>query len=117
MTSHLSEVLDKNKSLSPAVLHFFANYPYPLDVIATRWPASLEYQAQVFKSFVTLSPNYEQLRSNCKWRRFPPLAWELVHYLGLKSTTFQLLLFTAALRRTWRVPHNNQQLHYEDQAT
>jgi hypothetical protein len=113
----MSEVLDENKHLSPTVLHFFANYPYPLDVIATRWPASLGHQTQMFKSFVTLSRNYEQLKLTCERRRFPPLAWELAHYLGLRSTTFQLLLFTAALRRTWRVPQNNQQLHYEGQAT
>jgi hypothetical protein len=112
----MSEVLDVNKNLSPAVLHFFANYPYPLEVIAKRWPSALQNQAQIFMSFVALSRNYEQLKLTCERRRFPPLAWELAQYMGLRSTTFQLLIFTAALRRIWRVRQNNQQAHYEAQA-
>jgi hypothetical protein len=113
----MSEVLEANKYLSPAVLHFFANYPYPWDLIAKRWPVAVERQVQTFLSFVRLSHNYDTLKLNCALRRFPPLAWELALQLGLGSTTFQLLLFTATLRSMWRTSQNKDQPRYEAQAT
>ncbi|KAF2820454.1 hypothetical protein CC86DRAFT_374592 [Ophiobolus disseminans] len=113
----LRDVLDSNQKLSPTVLHFFSNYPYHIEVIRTKWPAGFEEQAQGFLSFVASSTNYESLKLTCEGRRFPPVTWELAHYLGLESTTFQRLLFTAILRRIWReVPRNALQSQYEVEA-
>ena len=113
----MHDVLDSNKKLSPAVLHLFSHYPHHLEVIRTKWPAGFEHQAQKFLSFVASSAKYAALKLTCERRRFPPVAWELPHYLGLESTTFQRLLFTAILRCIWRgVPQTNLQSQYEAQA-
>ncbi|KAF2032932.1 hypothetical protein EK21DRAFT_59641 [Setomelanomma holmii] len=114
----LQDVLDSNNHLSPAVLHFFSNYPYPLQEILARWPATLEHYTRKFCSFIAHSPNYDRLRLTCESRRFPPVAWELAHCLALSSITFQCLLFTAFLRCIWRgVPRDNPlQVQYEKRA-
>jgi hypothetical protein len=113
----MQDVLDSNKHLSPAVLHLFANFPYPLEEIRAKWPLSLEQQSWTFVSFVEHSHQYGSLKLTCEKRRFPPVVWELAHYLGLSSTTFQRLLFTAILRCIWRgVSQNPLQVRYEAQA-
>jgi hypothetical protein len=112
----MQNVLDSNKHLSPVVLHFFSNYPYPLEKLFARWRSTLERQTRIFLSFIAHSPNYDKLSINCLTRRFPPVAWELAHYLSLSSMTFQRLLFISLLRRIWNVPRNPLQLQYEAQA-
>ncbi|KAH7086374.1 hypothetical protein FB567DRAFT_69456 [Paraphoma chrysanthemicola] len=113
----MQKVLDYNKHLSPAVLHFFANFPYPLHELHMRWISTLEQQTRIFLSFVAYSSNFDHLRITCERRRFPPVAWELAHYLSLNSTTFQRLLFTAILRGIWLgVPQTPLISQYETRA-
>jgi hypothetical protein len=113
----LQDVLDLNEKLSLAVLSFFSNFPYSLDRIREKWPTGFYEQTQMFCSFVEHAPRYDQLKLTCETRRFPPVAWELAHYLGLGSATFQRLLFTACLRSIWRgVQSNTQQSLYEARA-
>ncbi|KAF2128064.1 hypothetical protein P153DRAFT_319313 [Dothidotthia symphoricarpi CBS 119687] len=113
----MRNVLDVNDHLSPAVLHFFSNYPFPMDQISTVWPHMFERQAQSFMRFVGYSANYDQLRITCERRKCPPNTRELVE-LGIVSTTFQRLLFTAFLRRLWQAvpPQQQMQKQFEDQA-
>jgi hypothetical protein len=113
----MHDVLDSNETLSPGVLHFFSNYPYTLNAIGTRWPATSWQQSQLFLNFVNHSPNYDQLKQICERRRCPPLARELALDLRIPSTTFQRLLFTAFLRCIWRaVPQNSKQARFEADA-
>jgi hypothetical protein len=113
----MREVLDENNRLSPAVLHFFANYPYPFETIAKEWPVTTEFQVQAFMYFVNRSQNYETFKLSCERRRFPPLAGELAHYLGLESITFQLRIFTAILRNLFGAAQSNLRTRYEKEAT
>ncbi|KAI4622731.1 uncharacterized protein J4E87_006298 [Alternaria ethzedia] len=103
----LHDVLDANHILSPSYLHFFSHFPYPMQQIAAMWPATFEYQAQLFRQFVDQSPNYNQLKAICEHRRFPPLVRELVVELRIHSLTFQRLLFTAFLRCICRAVVSN----------
>ncbi|KAI4921005.1 hypothetical protein J4E85_009120 [Alternaria conjuncta] len=103
----LHDVLDANHILSPSYLHFFSHFPYPMQQIAAMWPATWEYQAQLFRQFVDQSPNYNQLKAICEHRRFPPLVRELVVELRVHSLTFQRLLFTAFLRCICRAVVSN----------
>lgn len=113
----MQDVLDTNKSLSTAVLHLFANFPHPLEEIRAKWPLTLESQTWTFVSFVERSHQYGSLKLTCEERRFPPVAWELAHHLGLSSPTFQRLLFTAVLRNIWRGGTQSYlQRQYEDRA-
>jgi hypothetical protein len=113
----LSEVLDSNHILSPAYLHFFSNFPYPMQQIAAMWPAKFEHQAHLFRLFVVQSQNYHQLKEICEGRRCPPLARDLASDLRIASPTFQRLVFTAFLRCMWRaVPPNPLFTSFEAQA-
>jgi hypothetical protein len=110
-------VLETNKHLSPAVLHFCARFPYQLGDIRARWPATFAHQARMFISFVSYSQYYKEVTQTCEARRFPPLAWELTQRLGLTSSTFQRILFTAVLRILWqRVPLDKHRSKYEAEA-
>lgn len=113
----MRNVLESNKQLSPAVLHFFAGYPYQLEDIRARWPATFDHQTHLFLSFVRYSQYYKDVTQTCEARRFPPLAWELSQRLGINSSTFQRILFTAVLRALWQwlPPHENRS-KYEAEA-
>ena len=113
----MHNVLDSNDTLSPAVLHFFANFPYPLEQTAARWPAEFQRQGQLFLLFITQSPNYDPLKIMCAKRKCPPLARELSIDLKICSPTFQRLLFTAMLRVVWRqAPQSPLQARLEHDA-
>jgi hypothetical protein len=79
--------------------------------IAAMWPATFEYQAQLFKQFVDHSPNYNHLKAMCEHRRCPPLARELAIELRIPSLTFQRLLFTAFLRCICRAVISNSNVN------
>ncbi|KAL1795173.1 hypothetical protein ACET3X_006989 [Alternaria dauci] len=99
--SMLTDVLDLNSKLSPNYLHLFANFPYPMQQIADRWPAKFEHQANLFKQFVVQSQDYNKLKTWCRRRASPPLASVFAVELRIASPTFQRLLFTALLRSLW----------------
>jgi hypothetical protein len=113
----MHDVLDANETLSPSVLHFFSNYPYSQHAIAAMYPATFQYQSQLFLAFIAHSPYYDQLKQICESRRCPPLTHELALDIRIPSTTFQHLLFTAFLRCIWRaVPQNSKQSRFEADA-
>ncbi|CAO2658172.1 Nn.00g074320.m01.CDS01 [Neocucurbitaria sp. VM-36] len=116
-TKMIQRVLDVNNTLSPAVLNFFSNFPYPLEVIGAKWPSQFQRQAEQFLLFVTHSPDLNQMLHECKARRYPPLVRELTVDLRIASPTFQRLLFTSFLRSMWRANDRNQlQAQYEAHA-
>jgi hypothetical protein len=115
----LRDVLDKNESLSPAVLHFFANFPMPLLRLSEMFPQRFEQEALMFLNFMQQSANFKELGTICERRHYPLLMRELVHDLGITSAIFQRICFTASLRRlwfTWGMLNPQVQGHYENQA-
>ncbi|KAJ4366484.1 hypothetical protein N0V83_008120 [Neocucurbitaria cava] len=113
----IRQVLDSNDTLSPAVLSLFCRFPYPLDVVGAKWPSQMQHQAELFLSFMTHSPNIDQMKRICRERRYPPLVRELAVDLRIASPTFRRLLFTSLLRSMWKSnPQTQLQAHYEAQA-
>ncbi|KAH7390897.1 hypothetical protein DE146DRAFT_146542 [Phaeosphaeria sp. MPI-PUGE-AT-0046c] len=113
----LQTVLDDNKKLSDDVRLFFAEFPYSLHTIYKMWPAGFHEQLAKFSFFMFSSQHYGSLRANCRQRRFPPLAWELVDHLALDSQILQGVLFRSVLRCIWQaVPANEARTRYEQQA-
>jgi hypothetical protein len=113
----MREVLGCNSTLSPVALAFFSSYPYTWETIGLRWPVVFNQKIQSFLFFVSLSSHYATLKLTCERRRFPPLAWELVQYLGIESTTLQRILFTAVLRTLWQgASLNDEALRLEHEA-
>jgi hypothetical protein len=98
----MEDVLDRNSKLSPAALAFFSSYPYTWERISVEWPMMRDQQIRAFAYFVSLSKSYAPFKFFCERRRYPPLAWELAHYLGIESTVLQRILFTAVLRTLWQ---------------
>ncbi|KAF1914360.1 hypothetical protein BDU57DRAFT_519318 [Ampelomyces quisqualis] len=110
----IQNVIDSNTNLSPTVVNFFATYPYDFSEIMAKFPVALERRIRMFVSFISLSPNYTPLRASCQRRRFPPLPWEMVHYLGIDSPTFRRLLYISILRNIWQgSPQTARHAHYE----
>jgi hypothetical protein len=113
----MHDVLVANLTLSPAVVQFFCDYPYPMRTIEAMWPTTFRQQSHFLLMFVAHSPNYDRLKQTCERRRCPPLARELALDLRIPSTTFQRLLFTAFLRYIWRAaPQNSQLARFEADA-
>ncbi|CAN9320808.1 unnamed protein product [Alternaria sp. RS040] len=113
----LKEVLDSNHNLAPNCINFFINFPYPIEQIASQWPAKFVHQTQRFGHFVAQSQNYRQVKAVWLTLRRPPLARDLAVQLGIASPTFQRLLFTAVLRCSWRgVLSNPTYTSFEAQA-
>ncbi|XP_014558350.1 hypothetical protein COCVIDRAFT_94692 [Bipolaris victoriae FI3] len=103
----LQDILEPNHILSPGVLYFFTNYPYPMRQIYDTWPSGFNYQVHLFRMFVAHCLNYEYLKSTCDQRRYPPLARELDTTLCIPSPMFQRLIFTAFLRYLWHANQKN----------
>ncbi|KAF2476125.1 uncharacterized protein BDR25DRAFT_310507 [Lindgomyces ingoldianus] len=97
----MRDVLDGNEKLSSPVLFFFANFPLPAPRIKRNWPRRYEQEQRTLFHFITCSTNYDNLSLACQQRKYPPLAGELVHDLGIVSIIFQKIVFTAILRRIW----------------
>lgn len=113
----MQNILDSNEILSPAVLVFFAGFPYSLQELGTRWPNTFQYHGQLFSLFISQARNCDGLKRICEKRRFPPVVRELAIDLRISSATFQRLLFTAFLRYIWRhAAHSPQQIRFENDA-
>ncbi|KAF5846149.1 hypothetical protein GGP41_008609 [Bipolaris sorokiniana] len=98
----LQDILEPNHNLSSGVVHFFSNYPYPMQNIYANWPSGFDHQVYLFSMFVAHCLNYEYLRNMCDQRRYPPLARELDTTLCIPSTILQRLVFIAFIRYLWR---------------
>ncbi|KAF2681053.1 hypothetical protein K458DRAFT_254796, partial [Lentithecium fluviatile CBS 122367] len=112
----MRETLDMNEHLSPAVLRFFANFPMPLALLGQLYPQRHGQEALMFFNFMQQSVNFDQLRATCERRNCPPLVQELVYDLGITSTVFQRIVFTASLRRLWSlwsVPNEQMRTQFE----
>ncbi|KAF2259525.1 hypothetical protein CC78DRAFT_57362 [Lojkania enalia] len=116
----LQEVLDSNSTLSSEVMHFFANFPYPLTQISLNWPRRYEQEQQMFLNFMVYSANFDTLKAVCAQRKCPPLPRDLFHDLGIASLVFQRIVFTAVLRRIWGAwaptPQPAHQSQFEESA-
>jgi hypothetical protein len=114
--SLLQEVLDDNKQLSAVVLTFFATFPYPVDVLASRWPARYQQAEHGFANFVKYSANVGALRQASERRRVPPTPREFAS-CAITSVMFQRLLFRSIIRVLWAgsppIPEKGQ---FENQA-
>ncbi|KAF2174894.1 hypothetical protein K469DRAFT_680739 [Zopfia rhizophila CBS 207.26] len=97
----MTEVLDSNENISPALLRFFAEFPMPIGQIALSWPLRYERELGMFCRFIDLSSRYSNLKLVCQQRQFPPLVRELRNDLGITSYMLQRIVFTATLRSFW----------------
>jgi hypothetical protein len=97
----MRDCLDRNEILSPAVLRFFANFPMSLPRLAHRFPRRFEHEATTFFNFMQQSIHFDAVKAKCEQQNCPPLMRELVYDLGISSTVFQRIVFTAILRRIW----------------
>ena len=115
----MRDCLDRNEILSPAVLQFFAKFPVPLSSLGHHFPRQFEQEATSFLSFMQMSANFDAVRTMCEQRNYPPLMRELFYDLGISSTVFQRIVFTAILRRIWslwRISNTQVQSQFERQA-
>lgn len=100
----MHNILDSNEHISPALFSFFIEFPMPLWALAAEYCVMFQHQVHLFVVMLGQIGHFEELRSICKARRFPPLANELADDLAIASPTFRRLVFTACLRGITKVP-------------
>jgi hypothetical protein len=100
-------VIQSNDLLSPQCLRFCATFPHPLEYLQETWPVASLHESRAFVALVQRSVKFDMLRADCEVRGFGPLAHELVHLLGIVSSTFQILVFTAISRRIYNLDQSS----------
>lgn len=98
----VSMLLYPNEHLSRPRLEWFSTFPCPLQHLLR---VSTLYQGAVIevRLFLTvLMTEMRKLESLCIQRDYPPLTYELVNNLQLKSRTFQRVVFRAIHQSMWK---------------
>jgi hypothetical protein len=98
----LDTTLALNSQLEPELVKWFSTFPMPLSEVAMNWLQTYNVGIQTTTRLICGSgTNWNRYHEDCKKRNRPPVASELLNYLGVESPTLMDILFTAVLRSIW----------------
>ena len=93
-------LVSNNKMVDNAVT-WFSLFPLPLvDLIMNR-PDFASAHAKVLRCLEKLATFWDDVRSQCAKRMYPPLVDELIVLFNVESFLFQQIIFRAILRDIW----------------
>ena len=102
----VSYLLVSNEHLAPESLQWFCVFPLPLDVLLTQSQAFRKVHGGLMKCLEKMADGWDNLKKQCRLRRYPPLVDELCMLFEMTTFTLQKVVFTAILREIWIGPHD-----------
>jgi hypothetical protein len=118
-TQMMKECLDSNDKLSSHTLVFFSQFPMPLAYLSNHYPQRLFREQNALANAIECSVHFNNLKAACEQRNSLPLMRELAGGLGITSTVFQRIVFTAIVRRllsVWKGTNELIRAQFETQA-
>ena len=103
----VSYLLVSNDQLAPETLQWFCDFPLPIDAHLIQTPPFQEIHQRVMRCLEKLANEWDNLRTQCLLRRYPPLVDELRTLFGISTFTFQKVVATAILREVWSGPQDS----------
>jgi hypothetical protein len=94
----MAQLIRDNGSLAEAHKLWFAAFPSPLGNLLQSSVPYRKVVQDVGKFLAKLSTEWENLQTECKVRKYPPLVDEMVGRMALLSPTLQQVVFTAIRR-------------------
>lgn len=102
----VSYLLVSNEHLAPESLQWFCIFPLPLDVLLTQSQAFRKVHGGLMRCLEKMADGWDNLKKQCRLRRYPPLVDELCMLFEMTTFTLQKVVFTAILREIWIGPHD-----------
>ena len=102
----VSYLLVSNEHLAPESLQWFCVFPLPLNVLLTQSQAFQRVHGGLMRCLEKIATGWDNLKKQCRLRRYPPLVDELCMLFEMTTFTLQKVVFTAILREIWIGPHD-----------
>ena len=102
----VSYLLVSNEHLAPESLQWFCVFPLPLDVLLAQSQAFQRVHGGLMRCLEKMADGWDNLKKQCRLRRYPPLVDELCMLFEMTTFTLQKVVFTAILREIWNGPHD-----------
>ena len=102
----VSYLLVSNEHLAPESLQWFCVFPLPLNILLTQSQAFQGVHGDLMRCLEKLADGWDNLKKQCRLRRYPPLVDELRMLFDISTFTLQKVVFTAILREIWTGPHD-----------
>ena len=102
----VSYLLVSNERLAPESLQWFCVFPLPLNVLLTQIEAFQRVHGGLMRCLEKMADGWDNLKKQCRLRRYPPLVDELCMLFEMTTFTLQKVVFTAILREIWIGPHD-----------
>ncbi len=102
----VSYLLVSNERLAPESLQWFCVFPLPLNVLLTQSQAFQRVHEGLMRCLEKMADGWDNLKKQCRLRRYPPLVDELCMLFEMTTFTLQKVVFTAILREIWMGPQD-----------
>ena len=102
----VSYLLVSNEHLTPESLQWFCVFPLPLNVLLAQSQAFQRVHGGLLRCLEKMANGWDNLKKQCRLRRYPPLVDELCMLFEMTTFTLQKVVFTAILREIWIGPHD-----------
>ena len=102
----VSYLLVSNEHLAPESLQWFCVFPLPLNVLLAQSQAFQRVHGGLMRCLEKMANGWDNLKKQCRLRRYPPLVDELCMLFEMTTFTLQKVVFTAILREIWIGPHD-----------
>lgn len=94
-------LLVPNEKMADDAVAWFSVFPSPSWNMITQRPEFASAHAKVLRCLEKMATFWDDMRSQCSKRMYPPLVDELVVLFNVESFLFQQIIFRAILRDIW----------------
>lgn len=94
-------LLVSNEKMVDDAVTWFSLFPLPLGDLIMDRPEFASAHAKVLRCLEKMAKYWDDVRSQCTKRMYPPLVDELVVLFNVESFIFQQIIFRAVLRDIW----------------
>ena len=94
-------LLVSNEKMVDDAVTWFSLFPLPLGDLIMDRPEFASAHAKVLRCLEKMATFWDDMRSQCTKRMYPPLVDELVVLFNVESFLFQQIIFRAVLRDIW----------------
>lgn len=94
-------LLVSNEEMVDNAVKWFSEFPLLLGDLITNRPEFASAHAKVLRCLEKMATSWDDMRSQCTKRKYPPLVDELVVLFNVESFLFQQIIFRAVLRDIW----------------
>ena len=102
----VSYLLVSNEHVALESLQWFCVFPLPLNVLLTQSQTFQRIHEGLMRCLGKMADGWDNLKKQCRLRRYPPLVDELCMLFEMTTFTLQKVVFTAILREIWLGPQD-----------